>query len=71
MEAVHVLWLIMPAFDSESESAVNSGFMTVVLGIAAQVGVGGTWLGTFLWQLSRFTLVSSRAPAEEEAVHHG
>jgi hypothetical protein len=72
MEAVHVLWLIMPAFEASADEAtgIGSGIMAVLLCIAAQVGVGGTWLGTFLWQLGKQSLVPSRTPEAEEAASH-
>jgi hypothetical protein len=70
MEAINVLWLIMPAFagrEGESTGA-GSAFGYVFLGAAAQVAVGAIWLGTFLWQLGKAPL---RVPESAEAPEHG
>ena len=70
MEAVNVLWLIMPSFaahDGET-SPSEFGVGALVLGTAAQLGVGGTWLAVFLWQLGRQPL---ELTAFEEAASHG
>jgi hypothetical protein len=69
MQAVNVLWLIMPAFAEYDGSGAGGeiGVGAIVLGAAAQFGVGGTWLAAFLWQLGRQPLELS--PFEEAASH--
>jgi hypothetical protein len=67
MEAVNLIWLIMPAFSAEGNegAATGSVLSSLLLLAATQLGVGGTWLGTFLLQLGRRPL--SVTPGEEAA----
>jgi hypothetical protein len=73
MEAVNLLWLIMPAFSAHESDGSHAGSSlgAFLLGPAALVGVGGIWVGTFLWQLGKRPLLPLHAPEEEEATNHG
>jgi hypothetical protein len=73
MEALNLLWLIMPSFGAhEGEgSHVDAGLATWLLGPASLVGVGGIWVGVFLWQLGKRPLLPLHAPNGEEAASHG
>lgn len=73
MEALNLLWLIMPAFGQHGDEASQAapGFGTVFLGIAALVGIGGVWIGVFLRELGRRPLVPLYASDGEGASHHG
>jgi hypothetical protein len=64
MRIVELLWLIVPAFGHGEETA-----MGVVLYPAALAGVGGLWLGFYLWQVRRWPLLPEYNP--EEAGEHG
>ena len=59
MEAVNLFWLIMPAFGSHEGESTGHGIdlTMVLLGPAALVGVGGLWVGVFLWQLGKRPLL--------------
>jgi hypothetical protein len=73
MEAVNLLWLIMPAFGGEESEHLPAGSGiagALLLGAATFVGVGGLWLGTFLWQLGKRPLLPLHSPDGEEASHH-
>jgi hypothetical protein len=69
MEAINVLWLIMPAFAAhETEGTQTSSVIGALLfGPATQIGVGATWFGTFLWQLGKAPL---QVPEPVEAPGH-
>lgn len=73
MEALNMLWLIMPAF-AESHTASASAepglFAACLLCPAALVGVCGVWLGVFLWQLDKLPLLPVHVPPEVEENGH-
>jgi hypothetical protein len=73
MEAINLLWLIMPSFGAHEGSEVESasGVAMWFLGPAALVGIGGLWVGVFLWQLGRRPLMPLHLPPEEEPTEHG
>jgi hypothetical protein len=64
MRIVELLWLIVPAFGHDSVGVVG-----VILYPAALAGVGGLWLGVYLWQVRRWPLLPEYNP--EEADSHG
>ncbi len=64
MRVVDVCWLLIPAFGEKQSAGVGPW----VLYPAAIVGVGGLWLGTFLWQLGRRPLLPTY-PDMTEAAH--
>jgi hypothetical protein len=65
MRVVDVFWLIVPAYQPKA------GFTVHPLDLAALLGVGGLWLGVFLWQVRSRPLLPLHAPVAEEAHHHG
>ena len=68
MRSVELLWLIVPAFNhTDGEHGVT--LVGVVLYAAALLGVGGLWLGYYLWQVRRWPLLPEYNP--EEADNHG
>jgi hypothetical protein len=71
MRFVDLTWLIVPAFNHGHGGESHGGVSVVgaLLYPAALVGVGGVWLGVFLWQLQRWPLLPELTP--EEAVNHG
>jgi hypothetical protein len=73
MEAVNLFWLIMPGFGMhDGEPSGNGiGFTMILLGPAAMVGVGGLWVGAFLWQLGQRPLLPLHAPEGLEEKTHG
>ncbi len=44
MRFVHMVWLVLPAFGEQ-------GWIQALLVICALIGIGGLWLGLFLWTL--------------------
>jgi hypothetical protein len=74
MRLVELLWLIVPAFrHGHNEEELNPVFVVPVYA-AAVVGLGGVWLGAYLWQLGRMPLLPVYAPGGEvthgQAAHH-
>jgi hypothetical protein len=70
MRVVDLFWLIVPAFSHEHATEENgSVFIAVLLYAAALVGIGGVWLGVYLWQIQRLPLLAVVAPEGE--VNHG
>jgi hypothetical protein len=72
MHVVNLFWLIVPAFTRyEGEARRGLGGLHP-LDLAALVGVGGVWLGAFLWQVRSRPLLPVHARlAVEEGSHHG
>jgi hypothetical protein len=75
MRLVDLSWLILPAFrDDEGHSHPLADYLFSIsapIGLCALAGVGGLWLGTFLWQLRARPLLPLHMPAAEEGEHHG
>jgi len=69
MRLVDLFWLVAPAFHKE-------GFHLHWLDIAAPLGVGGLWLGVFIWQLQKRPLLPMGDPrlveilSQREDAHH-
>jgi hypothetical protein len=61
---VHLHWLVAPTF-SPRQFAVHWMDLTTM------VGLGGVWLGWFLWQLKRRPLLPLNDPLFAEAAEHG
>jgi hypothetical protein len=55
MHVVNVFWLVQPPF---APGGPRLDWLTV----AGLVGVGGLWLGVFLWQLGRRPLLAPNDP---------
>jgi hypothetical protein len=75
MHLVDLFWLIVPAFNHGNESEAHaSPLMAALLYSAALAGIGGVWLGAYLWQLQRLPLLPLYAPEGEvnhgQAAHH-
>ena len=70
MHVVDLLWLIVPAFGGHGHGDADQGsvMIAVLLYAAALVGVGGVWLGAYLWQLQRLPLLAVAMP--EGGVNH-
>jgi hypothetical protein len=64
MRAVDVFWLTQPAF-------AGSRFRLHWMDVLAPIGVGGLWLGAFLWQLGKRPLLPMNDPEMQEALVHG
>jgi hypothetical protein len=64
MRLIDTFWMIVPGF-------VAAGQTLHWLDLALIVGIGGVWLGVFLWQLDKLPLLPLQAPlvAEESAAH--
>ncbi len=70
MRVVDLFWLIVPAF-TQADGKTREGLGVHLLDVTALIGVGGAWLGTFLWQLRARPLLPAHAPPSEEGNHHG
>jgi hypothetical protein len=70
MRLVDLFWLIVPAFGhGHGAEEHGSPVIGALLYVAAVVGIGGVWLGVYLWQIQRLPLL---AVAElEGGVQHG
>jgi hypothetical protein len=70
MRVVDLFWLIVPGFSPRQGLADHLLSAAVLLDLAAVVGVGGLWLGVFLWQLRTWPLLPVHAPHVEEGPPH-
>jgi hypothetical protein len=62
---VDVYWLVVPGFQSE-----RSGPRLHPSDILAAIGIGGIWLGTYIWQLKKMPLLPLHDPRFEGALQH-
>ena len=72
MRVVDQVWLIVPAFQHDrgiEEPSMPA--VSILLYAAALVGVGGLWLGVFLWQVRQRPLLPLTQPASGEGAQHG
>jgi hypothetical protein len=62
---VDVYWLAVPAFQSERSAPRlhPSDFLAVI-------GIGGIWVGTYIWQLKKMPLLPLHDPRFEGALQH-
>lgn len=63
MRLVDIFWLTRPAF---AEEGLHLHWMDLL----APVGVGGLWLGAFLWQLGKRPLLPVNDPEMQQALAH-
>jgi hypothetical protein len=64
MHLLELFWLVLPAFHP-------STLVIHWLDIGLPIGMGGLWMGVFLWQLQRRSLLPLHDPRLQEVVHHG
>jgi hypothetical protein len=64
MRFVDLFWIVAPA-------SSQGGFRVHWMDFLAPVGIGGLWLGAFLFQLQKWPLLPVRDPHLEEAIAHG
>ncbi len=70
MHLVDLFWLIVPAFGhGHGTEDYGSLLISGALDVAAVAGIGGIWLGTYLWQIQRLPLLPLWSPEGE--VNHG
>jgi hypothetical protein len=62
---VDVYWLIVPAFGSERKSPQFH-----LSDLFAVIGIGGIWVGTYIWQLKKMPLLPVHDPRFEGALQH-
>jgi hypothetical protein len=62
---VDVYWLVVPAFASERKSP-----QLHVSDFLAVIGIGGVWVGTYIWQLKKMPLLPLHDPRFEGALQH-
>ncbi len=62
MRLIDTYWMILPAFESTPVHWLDATLM---------IGIGGVWLGVFLWQLQKMPLLPLHVAllAEETTVH--
>jgi hypothetical protein len=62
---VDVYWLVVPAFQSKRSAPRlhPSDFFAVI-------GIGGIWVGTYIWQLKKMPLLPLHDPRFEGALQH-
>jgi hypothetical protein len=71
MRIVDLFWLIVPGFKQEQTLLERLFSTAIVFDLAALVGIGGVWLGVYLWQVRRWPLLPAHAPTALEGNHHG
>jgi hypothetical protein len=64
MRFVDLFWIVAPG-------ASKGGFQVHWMDFLAPIGIGGVWLGAFLFQLQKWPLLPVRDPHLEEAIAHG
>lgn len=64
MHAVELFWFVVPAFQPTRITLHWLDAMTLL-------GIGGIWLGTFIWQLKGRSLLPVRDPGLEGVMSHG
>jgi hypothetical protein len=64
MRFVDLFWIVAPA-------SSKGGFRVHCMDFLAPVGIGGLWLGAFLFQLQKWPLLPVRDPHLEEAIARG
>ena len=62
---VDVYWLVVPGFQSE-----RSGPRLHPSDLLAVIGIGGIWVGTYIWQLKKMPLLPLHDPRFEGALQH-
>jgi MFS family permease len=72
MHWLDLVWLIVPAsFElHEGQVGVPMGWATVLLSLAALVGVGGIWLSAFFWRLRSWPMIPLNDPNLNEVLEH-
>lgn len=65
LSMIDMYWIITPGFQSEQD-----GPHFHPLDFLAIVGVGGLWIGAFLWQLKKLPLLPEHDPRFEGALEH-
>jgi hypothetical protein len=63
MTLVDVYWLIVPSVE-------KSGPQIHLLDILALIGIGGVWVGTYMWQLKKMPLLPLHDPRFEGVLEH-
>jgi hypothetical protein len=62
---VDVYWLVVPGFQSE-----RSGPRLHPSDLLAVIGIGGIWVGTYIWQLKKMPLLPLHDPRFEGVLQH-
>jgi hypothetical protein len=75
MRVFEMLWLVVPAFNHGRPAAEQApSALSVLAYAAALLGVGGVWLGVYLWQIRQMPLLPLLMPEGEanhgDASHH-
>ena len=60
-----VYWLVVPAFENERKSP-----QLHLSDLLAVIGIGGIWVGTYIWQLKKMPLLPLHDPRFEGALQH-
>jgi hypothetical protein len=63
---VDVYWLVVPGFQGE-----RSGPRLHPSDLLAVIGIGGMWVGTYIWQLKKMPLLPLHDPRFEGVFQHG
>jgi hypothetical protein len=62
MRLLDTYWMIVPGFENSAVHWLDATLM---------IGIGGLWLGVFLWQLEKMPLLPMHVALLEEATAHG
>ena len=65
LTVVDVYWLVVPGFQSE-----RNGPRLHPSDLAALIGIGGIWVGTYIWQLKKMPILPLHDPRFEGALRH-
>ncbi len=72
MHMIDMIWLILPAqFEDPLDPKIHVPLLQVLLAFVAIIGVGGIWVASFAWQMSRKPMSLVNDPAVLSALAHG
>src|SRR5262249_17267215 len=66
MRSIGLVWVVVPGV---GHGEVEVTFFERLLYLSAMIGLGGLWLGFYLWQLARWPLLPEYKPYAEAATH--
>lgn len=69
MRFIDLVWLIVPAFGHGHGLLEKLDLVDRLMYLAALMGLGGLWVGVYVWQLAKWPLLPEYKPYAEGATH--